>query len=155
MFEKRLRGYRAIGYARGEAPLGFSEAKQDLIVEYDEDARHADAGESWAQIEERWPPRIGLRRGSNPVLHHGTPENRSGCPSALLEKGPRGRHVSSVPPSDRVQRIIELADELPVDERRELELALLDHDVSDAEAKPLPDWLRDELDRRLAEDTSA
>jgi superfamily II DNA or RNA helicase len=29
MFEKRLRGYRAIGYARGEAPLG--------IVEYDED----------------------------------------------------------------------------------------------------------------------
>jgi hypothetical protein len=60
-----------------------------------------------------------------------------------------------VPPSDRVQRIIELADELPVDERRELELALLDHDVSDAEAKPLPDWLRDELDRRLAEDTSA
>jgi hypothetical protein len=23
MFEKRLRGYRAIGYARGEAPLGY------------------------------------------------------------------------------------------------------------------------------------
>jgi superfamily II DNA or RNA helicase len=26
MFEKRLRGYRAMGYARGEAPLGFAEA---------------------------------------------------------------------------------------------------------------------------------
>ena len=25
MFEKRLRGYRAIGYARGEAPLGYAE----------------------------------------------------------------------------------------------------------------------------------
>lgn len=32
MFEKRLRGYRAIGYARGEAPLGYGEPK-----EYDDD----------------------------------------------------------------------------------------------------------------------
>ena len=54
MFEKRLRGYRAIGYARGEAPLGFAEAKEDLIVEYDEDARRAEDEESWAQTEERW-----------------------------------------------------------------------------------------------------
>jgi hypothetical protein len=37
MFEKRLRGYRAIGYARGEAPLGYTEPKDDLIVEYDDD----------------------------------------------------------------------------------------------------------------------
>ncbi len=37
MFEKRLRGYRAIGYARGEAPLGYAEPKDDLIVEYDDD----------------------------------------------------------------------------------------------------------------------
>jgi superfamily II DNA or RNA helicase len=37
MFEKRLRGYRAIGYARGEAPLGFTEAKDDPVVGYDED----------------------------------------------------------------------------------------------------------------------
>jgi len=37
MFEKRLRGYRAIGYARGEAPLGYVEPKDDLIVEYDDD----------------------------------------------------------------------------------------------------------------------
>lgn len=36
MFEKRLRGYRAIGYARGEAPLGYAEPKGDLIVEYDD-----------------------------------------------------------------------------------------------------------------------
>jgi hypothetical protein len=38
MFEKRLRGYRAIGYARGEAPLGFAEATDELVVEYDDDA---------------------------------------------------------------------------------------------------------------------
>jgi superfamily II DNA or RNA helicase len=37
MFEKRLRGYRAIGYARGEAPLGFAEARDDLVIEYDEE----------------------------------------------------------------------------------------------------------------------
>jgi superfamily II DNA or RNA helicase len=36
MFEKRLRGYRAIGYARGEAPLGYSEPKEPQ-VEYDAD----------------------------------------------------------------------------------------------------------------------
>ena len=59
-----------------------------------------------------------------------------------------------MPPSDRVQRIIDLTDQLPIDERRELELAFLDHDVSDTEAKLLPDWLRDELDRRLATDRS-
>jgi superfamily II DNA or RNA helicase len=28
MFERRLRGYRAIGYARDEAPLGFGEASE-------------------------------------------------------------------------------------------------------------------------------
>jgi hypothetical protein len=43
MFEKRLRAYRAIGYARGEAPLGFAEReepldKNELVVEYDEEA---------------------------------------------------------------------------------------------------------------------
>ena len=36
MFEKRLRGYRAIGYARGEAPLGYAEAGDEIVVEYDE-----------------------------------------------------------------------------------------------------------------------
>jgi hypothetical protein len=36
MFEKRLRGYRAIGYAHGEAPLGYAEADEDIVVEYDE-----------------------------------------------------------------------------------------------------------------------
>ncbi len=71
-----------------------------------------------------------------------------------FDKVSRLRHLFSVPPSDRVRRIIDLADQLPVDERRELEIALLDHDVSDAEAQPLPEWLRDELERRLAEDAS-
>ncbi|MBK8995403.1 MAG: helicase [Myxococcales bacterium] len=41
MFEKRLRGYRAIGYARREAPLGYSEPKEDLVVEYDVDVLRA------------------------------------------------------------------------------------------------------------------
>jgi superfamily II DNA or RNA helicase len=39
MFERRLRGYRAIGYARGEAPLGFDEASEDVVVEYDPEAK--------------------------------------------------------------------------------------------------------------------
>jgi superfamily II DNA or RNA helicase len=38
MFEKRLRTYRAIGYARGEAPLGFAEPPVETVVEYDEEA---------------------------------------------------------------------------------------------------------------------
>ncbi len=38
MFERRLRGYRAIGYARGQAPLGFGEAPRELVLEYDEEA---------------------------------------------------------------------------------------------------------------------
>ncbi len=43
MFEKRLRTYRAVGYARREAPLGYSEPIDEPIVEYDEDAlRHFD-----------------------------------------------------------------------------------------------------------------
>ena len=41
MFEKRLTTYRAIGYARGEAPLGFPEPAEELTVEYDQEAlRH-------------------------------------------------------------------------------------------------------------------
>jgi superfamily II DNA or RNA helicase len=38
MFDRRLRGYRAIGYARGEAPPGFGEASEDVVVEYDSEA---------------------------------------------------------------------------------------------------------------------
>ena len=37
MFEKRLRGYRGIGYARGEAPLGIAAPDDELVVEYDND----------------------------------------------------------------------------------------------------------------------
>lgn len=41
MFEKRLATYRAIGYARGEAPLGFREPAEELTFEYDQEAlRH-------------------------------------------------------------------------------------------------------------------
>ncbi|MCC7383908.1 MAG: DEAD/DEAH box helicase [Deltaproteobacteria bacterium] len=36
MFEKRLRGYRSIGYARGEAPLGYAEPLEESVIEYDE-----------------------------------------------------------------------------------------------------------------------
>jgi hypothetical protein len=38
MFQKRLRGYRGLGYARGEAPLGLREPVDDVVVEYDEEA---------------------------------------------------------------------------------------------------------------------
>lgn len=37
MFERRLRTYRAIGYARGEAPLGYAEPSDHLAVERDDD----------------------------------------------------------------------------------------------------------------------
>jgi len=41
MFEKRLSAYRAIGYARGEAPLGFPAPVEEQTVEYDQEAlRH-------------------------------------------------------------------------------------------------------------------
>jgi hypothetical protein len=41
MFEKRLATYRAIGYARGEAPLGFAEPAEEQTIEYDQEAlRH-------------------------------------------------------------------------------------------------------------------
>lgn len=36
MFEKRLRGYRAIGYARGEAPLGLAEKDEEVEIAADE-----------------------------------------------------------------------------------------------------------------------
>lgn len=45
MFEKRLRGYRAIGYARGEAPLGYSEPGDETTIEYDDDASAHDGDE--------------------------------------------------------------------------------------------------------------
>jgi len=37
MFQRRLRGYRSLGYARGEAPLGLAESRDDSVVEYDEE----------------------------------------------------------------------------------------------------------------------
>jgi superfamily II DNA or RNA helicase len=59
MFEKRLRGYRAIGYARGEAPLGYAEPKEDLIVEYDEDVLRTLDHESATELNDdfaEWVP---------------------------------------------------------------------------------------------------
>ena len=35
MFQRRLRGYRAIGYASGERPVGDRGISDELIVEYD------------------------------------------------------------------------------------------------------------------------
>jgi len=44
MFESRLRTYRAVGYARDEAPPGYSEPADEPTVEYDEEAlRHFEA----------------------------------------------------------------------------------------------------------------
>ncbi len=41
MFEKRLRGYRAIGYAKRQAPLDLAEAPAEIVLEYDEDVYRA------------------------------------------------------------------------------------------------------------------
>ena len=64
MFEKRLRGYPAIGYARGEAPLGYAEPKDDLIVEYDDDVLraldHENATDRSDEFAEWVPRKIGL-----------------------------------------------------------------------------------------------
>jgi superfamily II DNA or RNA helicase len=38
MFERRLRTYRAVGYIRGEAPVGGAEEIRERTVEYDEEA---------------------------------------------------------------------------------------------------------------------
>ncbi len=38
MFEKRLKTYQAIGYARGEVPLGYAEPIEESSVEYDDEA---------------------------------------------------------------------------------------------------------------------
>lgn len=38
MFEKRLPTYRAIGYARGEAPFGFAEPLEERVIDYDDGA---------------------------------------------------------------------------------------------------------------------
>jgi superfamily II DNA or RNA helicase len=40
MFAKRLRGYRSLGYAQGEAPLGFGEIDDDFVL-----------GRDWAETD--------------------------------------------------------------------------------------------------------
>ena len=52
MFEKRLRGYRAIGYARGEAPLGYVERSDERVVEYDEEVLDTFDHEYDSELEE-------------------------------------------------------------------------------------------------------
>ena len=37
MFERRLRGYRAIGYEPGELPAGYEEPSNEPVIEWDED----------------------------------------------------------------------------------------------------------------------
>lgn len=59
MFEKRLRGYRAIGYARGEAPLGYAELQHEQIIEYDHDVLPTfdhEAATDWGDDAEEWKP---------------------------------------------------------------------------------------------------
>jgi superfamily II DNA or RNA helicase len=60
MFEKRLRGYRAIGYARGEAPLGCHEPNDDVSLEYNDDVRpyldHEAGGDRESDEFPEWVP---------------------------------------------------------------------------------------------------
>ena len=37
MFEMRMRGYRSIGHAPGDAPLDCMPPRNDLLIEYDHD----------------------------------------------------------------------------------------------------------------------
>ena len=39
MFEKRLRGYRAIGYEQRELPAGYEGVSDEPVIEWDEGAR--------------------------------------------------------------------------------------------------------------------
>jgi hypothetical protein len=41
MFEKRLWGYRAIGYTSREAPPGNGDLGDEIVLEYDEDVLRA------------------------------------------------------------------------------------------------------------------
>lgn len=41
MFERRLRGYRAIGYAKCAMPLGFDTTAEQRVVEHEEERLHA------------------------------------------------------------------------------------------------------------------
>jgi hypothetical protein len=61
MFEKRLATHRAIGYARGEAPLGSAEPPDEHTIEYDEETlRHFEQDLPLARTtnkkQRRWPP---------------------------------------------------------------------------------------------------
>ena len=38
MFERRLRGYRAIGYEHGELPTGDEQPSNEPVIEWDEGA---------------------------------------------------------------------------------------------------------------------
>ena len=47
MFEKRLRGYRAIGYARDDAAHGLRAPRQEPVIEYDKGEPRMRDGDSW------------------------------------------------------------------------------------------------------------
>ena len=40
MFQRRLRGYRAIGYVRNERPVRDAAFSRELLVEYEEEAKN-------------------------------------------------------------------------------------------------------------------
>lgn len=49
MFEKRLQGYQAIGYAQGEAPLEVHEPEEEAHVEYDEQTLRCLEEDTWGE----------------------------------------------------------------------------------------------------------
>ena len=67
MFKKRLRTYRAIGYARGEAPLGFAEPVDELTIEYDDALRELAATRvvtAAADVKRAFSRSVGLRQNT-------------------------------------------------------------------------------------------
>lgn len=87
MFEKRLRGYRAIGYARDEAPLGLQEVGDETVVEYDEEVLR--------NLEEQDPSASTVLRvpGHRPAAHR----QGDGRAAIVLHAGPHHADELSVP----------------------------------------------------------
>ena len=87
MFEKRLCGYRAIGYARGEAPLGSVVPRAEFVMEHDESVRRGLEGQDEFEREtastHSTPSRFGHNFGGQ------TPDTMRPPPMEVVAAGPR------------------------------------------------------------------
>ncbi len=117
MFEKRLPTYRAIGYARGEAPLGFAEPPEERTIEYDEEgATPLRGGYLTARKtpRKRWPPsktELGALTEEAIVDAYGDSEQRTGFYTMLEERLAMPFDVDVLGVTATVERIDMIDDE--------------------------------------------